>query len=1708
MEKVKTFIKETKQFFYLTVFIILIILFSLYNSLKLEDETHYNIALSEAKNSFEKDVVYRKWVALEGGVYVPITEYTPPNPYLNVPNRDVETKEGLKLTLVNPSYMTRMVHGLERKFGRVDSRIVSLSPINPQNKPDDWEAKALKEFEKGSNEKHELQDLNGKKFLRYIAAFKVEQSCLKCHSQQGYKVGDIRGGISVKVPFDEHESLLAKDQRNLIVFHLGAIAVSLVFLFFGAYNHYNQKKNLIKSKQELIDVSDFAGIGYWEMDLRKDIISTNEGWMNNLGYVNQSVNKISYYISLVKDEDKEKLINIFDDLRAGKINEFSVEHRVLCNDGSARWVLTKGKVVEWLKGKPIKISGVQIDIDRDKKIIEKIFEQQNQFKAFFEYSTIPTSISRLKDGKYLDVNIAWEKTTGYKKEDVVGKTSIELNLWYDTEDRNKFVNLISENGYIKDVEFRAKNRYGKKINALVSAVIIEIENEKYVLANIKEITEERKLQQIFKSEKEIYSFFNFIYSRIDKITFKEIFEYSIEYLTKLTQSKLGLLFHISSENKEINLTAFNQLAHEFFTKEVKRIYSFEEAGEWIECINTNQTVIKNQVDNNNYSKPLISKLNIQRFINIPLYLGEKPFIVIGVANKDEEYDDVDVKNFELFVRELSKLIEEKYFINRIQENERFISSVLRNLPGFVYRCANDQNWTMIYLSENAINYIGYSNEELIENKSLSYNDLILPEYRQFIWDKIQESLEADKPYEFEYQIKKKDGNVIWVWERGKCVKDNKGNLLFLEGFITDITEKKNLELKVIESEKLFKLIAENTGDVISVLDLNLNYTYVSPSVVNVIGYSPEEVIKLGVHQVVLPDYFEIIKSILIEELENEKKLNVNYNRSRTIVLQQYHSNRNIVWTENTVSFLRDENNKPIGVIVVSRDITQKKKLESELKQSEEKFRSIFYEHSAPKMIISSENGKILEVNKKACEFYGFKANELLEKTIFDLEDDLYQESKDFIKEVLSKKNYRLERKHVLANGQKVDVEIFTSLLRMNRRDYIHLIITDVSANKKLQRYLEESERRFNRLIDNVKDTVLRYNLHPVLKFDYLNDHITEISGYPKEEFLNDPKFALKLIHPDDIEKIINITSKSESEIKKPFVLRWITKDGAIKWMEHRLLPIYNENGKLIAIEGILRDITERVQYERILVESERKYRSLFEKMNSGFVLFEVFRDSDGNPIDLVVLAANRLFTEATGLELEKSIGHRLTKILPGIEKDEANWIGKYIEVATTGKPITFENYSELLKKHFSVSAFQSEPDRCAVTFVDITERKQKDIELKKLISAIEQSPVSVVITDYDGNIEYVNKYFTELTGYTFEEVKGKNPRILSAGKHTKEFYKELWNRIKSGYVWEGIFYNVKKDGSHFWESAVITPIKDENKRIINFVAVKKDITDEIIKEQQLKAYRENLERLVEEKTKELKKLNADLVEQLNKEQELEEQLKESLNKEKELNELKTKFFAAVSHEFRTPLAGILTSAQMIRRYGKKWTEEKLESHYQNIENLISHLTSMVDDILILSRADREIIKNQPKPQNIEKIFNEIIELLKPSIPDDRKLIFENLCKSEVLNLDSKLIHHIVQNLITNAVKFGFENTNIYLTISEEDMNLVIKVRDSGIGIPEEDLSRIFEPFYRSDNAIAKKGSGLGLNIVKRCVDIANGQIYVESKINQGSTFTVRIPYYE
>ncbi|NOX35025.1 MAG: DUF3365 domain-containing protein [Deltaproteobacteria bacterium] len=171
----------------------------------------------EARDVLQNHVIYRSWNASHGGLYAPVTPKTRPNPYLDIPERDIQTPSGVKLTKINPAYMTRQVIELAlKKFGYI-GHITSLKPIRPGNKPDDWEAHALKSFERGNNEVSSLAIINKKKYMRLIRPLITEKKCLKCHAKQGYKEGDIRGGISVAVPVAPH---FAIEKANLKTFRL------------------------------------------------------------------------------------------------------------------------------------------------------------------------------------------------------------------------------------------------------------------------------------------------------------------------------------------------------------------------------------------------------------------------------------------------------------------------------------------------------------------------------------------------------------------------------------------------------------------------------------------------------------------------------------------------------------------------------------------------------------------------------------------------------------------------------------------------------------------------------------------------------------------------------------------------------------------------------------------------------------------------------------------------------------------------------------------------------------------------------------------------------------------------------------------------------------------------------------------------------------------------------------------------------------------------------------------------------------------------------------------------------------------------------------------------------------------------------------------------------------------------------------------------
>ena len=245
-----------------------------------------------ARSAYNKDVAYRRWVAFHGGVYVPSTVRTPPNPYLaNIPHRDVATTDGMKLTLVNPAYMTRQVFALGRKQYGFRGHITSLKPLRPENRPDPWEKKALTAFEAGTGEVVEVSKLNGDRYLRLMRPLMVEKGCLKCHGEQGYKLGDIRGGVSVSINL---EPILAAAHSHWwqissiygVIWLLGLLGIGFTFSRFG--RHFKQlevqKILLRQTRDHFKNFYQQAPVAFQSLGEDGTVLEVNDRWLDTLGY--------------------------------------------------------------------------------------------------------------------------------------------------------------------------------------------------------------------------------------------------------------------------------------------------------------------------------------------------------------------------------------------------------------------------------------------------------------------------------------------------------------------------------------------------------------------------------------------------------------------------------------------------------------------------------------------------------------------------------------------------------------------------------------------------------------------------------------------------------------------------------------------------------------------------------------------------------------------------------------------------------------------------------------------------------------------------------------------------------------------------------------------------------------------------------------------------------------------------------------------------------------------------------------------------------------------------------------------------------------------------------------------------------------------------------------------------------------------------------
>ncbi|MGK2952513.1 MAG: PAS domain S-box protein, partial [Thiobacillus sp.] len=574
-------------------------------------------------------------------------------------------------------------------------------------------------------------------------------------------------------------------------------------------------------------------------------------------------------------------------------------------------------------------------------------------------------------------------------------------------------------------------------------------------------------------------------------------------------------------------------------------------------------------------------------------------------------------------------------------------------------------------------------------------------------------------------------------------------------------------------------------------------------------------------------------------------------------------------------------------------------------------------------------------------------------------------------------------------------------------------------------------------------------------------------------------------------------------------------------------------GKTIGLRGAAQDITERKRAETAEIEINARLTAVMENLTEGLIIADhQGRITYWNPMALAINGfasvdeVQRPLAEFTELFEMRPLNEdrllpvedwpmsrvlrgeklldwevRLRRLDQGWEKT-VTYSGSLIQSDETFAFLSVNDITERQRaalqltesesrRRAEMSAaleMQSQSSRAALSLMEDALAAQKQAEkseaaLRKLSLAIEQSSESIAITDLDGTIEYVNDAFVRITGYSHDELIGKNPRVLKSGKTPPETYTKMWAALTQGRPWKGEFHNRKKDGTEYIEFAIISPLRQPDGSISHYVAVKDDITEKKRIGVELDQYRNHLQELVDQRTTELT----------------------TARQQAEAATIaKSVFLANISHEIRTPMNAIIGLTHLMQRAGA--TPEQVD-RLSKIDNASRHLLSIINDVLDLSKIEASKLRLEVFDFNLSAVLDNVASIITPAAQE--KGLAVEIDRDSVpvwLRGDALRLRQALLNCASNAVKFtDTGRVMLSATLLEDDGNgLLVRfaVADTGIGITPEARQRLFQAFEQVDSSTARKygGTGLGLAITKQLAQMMGGEVGVDSTPGVGSTF--------
>jgi PAS domain S-box-containing protein len=1000
------------------------------------------------------------------------------------------------------------------------------------------------------------------------------------------------------------------------------------------------------------------------------------------------------------------------------------------------------------------------------------------------------------------------------------------------------------------------------------------------------------------------------------------------------------------------------------------------------------------------------------------------------------------QGFGAFIRDVSERQRAQESLKASEERYR---SVVENLgEGMLVL----RDGLVVFANLKAAEVLRVPHEQLL---GADYLQWLHPDDREIARDR-QRRRQAGEKVVDRYEVRRldADGTVRWL--------ETHANRAVWEGrpatisFFSDVDGRRAMVEAVQRSEERYRSVVENLGEGMFVAQNN-RIVFANRQASEIMRVPPDEL--LGA---------DPVQWIHTEDRAMVLDLRVRL-RQRQEIQERYearHIGRDGVVRWLAIRPTRVEWQGGLATLTFLSEITERKAMVEALQRSEERYRAVI-EHVDSGMVVL-QGDRLVYANRRAAEITRMNAEDILKvgylHRVHPDDHALIQERR---RRRLAGENVpnQYEIRLLFEDGSICWIELGVSVVPWNGQPATITFFTDVTQRKQMTLALHRSEERYRAVVEHSGEGMMVVQDG---RFVFVNDRATELAQMSREDMLREG--YLYRIHPDDRAMVDDRRRRrlAGEDVPNRYELRLLLSDGEIRWVDIGVTVVPWDGAP--ATLTFFSDVTERKQLEGKLKETLEERETILANTTVGIAylntegrlrwgnqaIYDIFgaktADERLHSIESVYLSREQYLQTGAEVAYALARGRTFQTELPMRRVD-----GSQIWVALSCKAVSLRDLAQGVL--------------CVLT--DITHRRQLEDTLQRTSSereAILNSALVGIVLSVNRRHEWVNDKFAEMVGYARADLIGQSTRMIHVDA---EQWEKMGTLTREALLATGTFSTERqlkrRNGELFWVQMAGRCVRgnDPDSGVIwTFL----DITQRRKAEQDTRA---------------------------------------ALEQQKELNELRSRFVSMTSHEFRTPLATILSSAELLKYYGDRLPEAEKAEVIKTIESGVHRMTRMLDRVLLLGKADAQMLEFRPTRINLAALCRSLVEDARTQQPDSRcQVLTEFTDVPESTLFDEKLLRHIFSNLLSNAIKYSPGGGQVAFRIFPENGQWVFEVSDQGIGIPEDEIPHLFESFHRASNVGDIQGTGLGLAIVKNSVDLHGGSIYVTSAAGHGTCFTVRI----